>query len=67
MISIELHDDVVVPVAVVVVEVGEIAFFAAGSARPAGPVVSLDPMAAAHHHPMALAPLQRLFSRMFIR
>ena len=66
MVAVQLRDDVVVPVSLLVVEVGEVAFLAPGPARPLLLVVFGDAVAAGYLDSVLCAPRQHLGARIFI-
>ena len=61
VVGVELHDKVVTGIAVVIIEVGEIAFLAARTPRPAGPVIVGTALAGRQQH--AMRPRTRRWSR----
>ena len=67
VIGVQLRDDVVIPVAPVVVEVGQIAFLAPGPTRPRRAVVALDSLPAGDLDAVLLAPAQGLRRRGLVR
>lgn len=66
VVAVELRDHVVALIAPIVVEVGEVAFLAAGAARPVGPVVGGHAAAAGHPHPVPSAPRGDLLGRVLV-